>query len=77
MAGRIALPAAGDDPRAKELVLRLMDELGFDGVDASGIEESWRQQPGTPVYGTNLDAPGVRQALRQASRERKAEFRAA
>ncbi len=33
-AGRIALPVAGDDPRAKEVVIRLVEELGFDGLDA-------------------------------------------
>jgi len=58
-------------------VVRLLDELGFDGVDAGGLDESWRQQPGTPVYGADLDANGVRVALTQASRDRPAEFRAA
>ena len=74
--GRIALPVAGDDPAAKTIVLRLIDELGFDGVDAGGLDESWRQQPGTPVYGTNHDAVGVRRALTEASPERKMEWRA-
>lgn len=73
---RIALPVAGDDERAKSVVIRLLDELGFDGVDAGGLDESWRQQPGTPVYGTDLDAAGVRLALAGARRERPAEFRA-
>jgi predicted dinucleotide-binding enzyme len=75
-AGRIALPVAGDDNAAKAAVLRLMDELGFDGVDAGGIDESWRQQPGTPVYCTDLDAAGVRRALSQASRDRKPKWSA-
>jgi 8-hydroxy-5-deazaflavin:NADPH oxidoreductase len=74
--GRIALPVAGDDPAFKEVVLRLVDELGFDGVDAGGLNESWRQQPDTPVYGTNHDAEGVRLGLSQASPERKPEWRA-
>ncbi len=74
--GRIALPVAGDDAKAKSVVLRLVDELGFDGVDAGGLDESWRQQPGTPVYGTDLDADGVRRALSEASRERGPEWRA-
>jgi 8-hydroxy-5-deazaflavin:NADPH oxidoreductase len=38
--GRIALPVAGDAPAFKEVVLRLVDELGFDGVDAGGLDES-------------------------------------
>jgi predicted dinucleotide-binding enzyme len=75
-AGRIALPVAGDDPAAKNVVLELVDALGFDGVDAGGLDESWRQQPGTPVYGTDLDATGVRGALSEARPERPAEFRA-
>jgi hypothetical protein len=74
--GRIALPVAGDEPEAKAVVMRLVDELGFDPVDAGDIDSSWRQQPGTPVYVTNLDAAGVREALGQASPERLPAFRA-
>lgn len=74
--GRIALPVSGDDPRAKSVVMKLIDELGFDPVDAGGLDESWRQQPGTPVYGTDFDAEGVRRALANASKERKPEWRA-
>jgi 8-hydroxy-5-deazaflavin:NADPH oxidoreductase len=73
---RIALPVAGDDRRAKEVVIRLLDELGFDGVDAGSLDESWRQQPGTPVYGADLDAAGARRALSQARQERPAALRA-
>ena len=74
--GRIALPVAGDEPAAKAVVMRLVDELGFDPVDAGGIDDSWRQQPGTPVYGADLDAAGVASALGQASPERRPDFRA-
>lgn len=74
--GRIALPVAGDEPQHKALVMRLIDDLGFDPVDVGGLEESWRQQPGTPVYGGDLDAAGVRRALAAASPERSAEWRA-
>jgi predicted dinucleotide-binding enzyme len=73
--GRIALPVAGDDPAAKAKVMDLVDELGFDPVDAGGIDESWRQQPGTPVYGADLDAQGVRAALAAASPERSPDWR--
>jgi hypothetical protein len=73
---RIALPVAGDDPRAKDVVLRLVEELGFDGVDGGTLDESWRQQPGTPVYCTDLDAAGVLRALGDAKPERPKAFRA-
>jgi predicted dinucleotide-binding enzyme len=74
--GRIALPVAGDDGAAKAVVMQLVDELGFDGVDAGSLDESWRQQPGTPVYAKDFDAAGVRRALSEASSERKPEWRA-
>lgn len=74
--GRIALPVAGDDAAAKAVVLRLVDELGFDGIDAGGLDESWRQQPATPVYGKDFDAAGVRRALAEASKDRRPEWRA-
>ena len=74
--GRIALPVAGDDEAAKAVVIRLLDELGFDGVDAGGLDESWRQQPGTPVYATDFDVAGVKRALSEATKERKPEWRA-
>jgi len=63
---RIALPVAGDAPKAKAVVMRLIDELGFDAVDAGTLDESWRQQPGTPVYATDLNEEGVRRALAEA-----------
>jgi hypothetical protein len=75
-AGRIALPVAGDDPAAKAIVLKLIDELGFDGVDAGGLDESWRQQPGTPVYTEDFNAEGVSRALSEAKKERTQEWRA-
>ena len=73
---RIALPVAGDDEEAKAVVFDLIDELGFDPVDAGGLDESWRQQPGTPVYTADLDADGVREALAEASPERPEDFTA-
>ncbi len=74
--GRIALPVAGDDPKAKQVVMQLIDQLGFDPVDAGGLDDSWRQQPATPVYATDFDANGVRRALAEATPERKPEWRA-
>ena len=54
--GRISLPVAGDDAAAKQKVMRLVEELGFDPVDDGSLHESWRQQPGTPSYGADLSA---------------------
>jgi len=73
---RLALPVAGDDLAAKKVVMRLVDELGFDPVDSGGLDESWRQQPATPVYGADLNADGVRRALAQASSKRGPQFQA-
>lgn len=74
--GRIALPVAGDDDAAKAVVMHLIDELGFDAVDAGSLDQSWRQQPSTPVYTTDLDADGVQRALSEASPERAPQWRA-
>lgn len=74
--GRMALPVAGDDEAAKRRVRELIDELGFDTVDAGGIDDSWRQQPGTPVYGLRAGAEEVAEALVEASPERPRDFRA-
>jgi len=70
-AGRIALPVAGDDPAAKDVVFKLVDAIGFDPVDGGSIAESWRQEPGTPVYCTDYDADGVRRGLKAADKQRK------
>lgn len=75
-AGRRALPVAGDDAAAKAVVMRLIDELGFDPVDAGGTDDSWRFQPGTPAYGPDVDADRLRELLAAASPERTAEFTA-
>jgi predicted dinucleotide-binding enzyme len=73
---RLALPVAGDDARAKDIVLQLVNQLGFDGVDAGGLDDSWRQQPGTPVYAKDSDAASVQRGLAEATRERTLQWRA-
>jgi predicted dinucleotide-binding enzyme len=74
-AGRTVIPAAGDDPAAKSAVLELADQLGFDGLDAGPLAESWRQQPGTPIYTTDLTLDAARQALTAATPEQTANWR--
>jgi len=74
--GRIALSVAGDPSDARSGVLRLVDDLGFDPVDGGGLDDSWRQQPGTPAYCRDLEAAALRRALAEADRSRIAEYRA-
>jgi 8-hydroxy-5-deazaflavin:NADPH oxidoreductase len=74
--GRIALSVFGDSPDAKSAVLLLVDDLGFNPVDGGDLDESWRQQPGTPAYCHDLDAAALRRALADADRSRIAEYRA-
>jgi len=63
---RRALPIAGDDAGAKRVVTALIEEFGFDVVDAGGLAEGRRFEPGTPAYGAVLDAAGLRAALARA-----------
>jgi predicted dinucleotide-binding enzyme len=51
-ADRSFLPIAGDDEGAKAAVTAFCDEIGYGTVGAGSLAESWRQEPGTPVYGT-------------------------
>ena len=74
--GRIALSVVGDSLDAKAAVLRLVDDLGFDPVDGGDLDNSWRQQPGTPPYCQDLEAAALRRALAEADRSRIAEYRA-
>ena len=74
--GRIALPVAGADGPAKQAVFALVDELGFDPVDGGTLDQSWRQQPGTPVYGKDYDTEQALIALAEATPERPVEMRA-
>lgn len=74
--GHICLSVAGDDPRSKELVLGLINAIGYDGIDAGTLADSWRQQPGTPAYCWDLDVDGLKDALAQADARQIARYRA-
>src|SRR6185369_7965041 len=63
---RLAVAIAGDDARAKAIVSVLVNEIGFDPVDAGALAESWRQQPSTPVYCCDWNADETREALAAA-----------
>lgn len=65
---RRALPVAADNATAKAQVIHLLDELGFDAVDAGGIDESWRFERARPAYCVPLDQAGLKAALAAAER---------
>jgi predicted dinucleotide-binding enzyme len=66
--GRIALSVAGDHPIARKIVMSLVEDTGFDALDAGSLAESWRQQPITSAYCTELGADQLRAALASADR---------
>jgi predicted dinucleotide-binding enzyme len=51
---RIAIPVSGDDPTAKEIVSKLIQDLGFDAFDVGDISQSWKHQTGSPMYCRDL-----------------------
>lgn len=61
--GRRALPIAGDDAEAKATVATLIDEFGFDVVDAGPLLEGRRFDRDKPAYGPNLDVQALTEAL--------------
>jgi len=65
---RRALVIAGNDPSAKATVTRLLDEFGFDTVDAGPLKEGWRIQRDTPGYGPRRSAEELRKDLAAAKR---------
>lgn len=71
---RRALVIAGDDRDAKATVTRLLDQFGFDAVDAGPLSEGWRIQRDTPGYGPRRTAEELRKDL--AAAKRYAEMRA-
>lgn len=67
-AQRRALPVAGDDLAAKARVIKLLDEIGFDAVDAGSLDESWRFERAKPAYCIPFDKNGLKVALAAADR---------
>jgi predicted dinucleotide-binding enzyme len=63
---RLAIPVAGDDAQGKQIVMGLVNEIGFDAVDGGPLEESWRQQPSTPAYCCDYGAEKTQEGIRAA-----------
>ena len=68
-ASRFALPVAGDDKRSKDIVSVLIEDSGFDALDYGSLQDSWKQQPGSPVYCTDLTLPQLKKSLAKARKE--------
>ena len=68
-ASRLALPIAGDDKQSKEVVSILIEDSGFDSFDYGSIQDSWRQQPGSPVYCTDLTLSQLKRSIVKARKE--------
>lgn len=62
-ASRVGLAVAGAESEDKKIVFELVDLLGFDPVDGGTLDQSWRQQPGTPTYCRDLNAVELRDGL--------------
>ncbi|NKX56683.1 NADPH-dependent F420 reductase [Arthrobacter mobilis] len=71
---RIALPVAGPAGSNKRRVMSLVDELGFDPVDGGELNDSWRQQPGTPAYCADLTAAELSKQIARATVRDSAQY---
>ncbi|MFG1610659.1 NADPH-dependent F420 reductase [Actinoplanes sp. NPDC049265] len=54
---RLTVPIAGNDREAKQQVISLINKLGFDILDTGDLRDSWRIEPGTPIYVTAYIPP--------------------
>lgn len=61
--GRIALTVSSDNEEWKKIAFQIIDETGFDSYDAGSIADSWRQQPGSPPYCTDLTVDEMAEAI--------------
>ena len=68
--GRIAIPVAADRDHDREITMSLVNDTGLDAFDAGCLADSWRQQPGAPVYCTDLSHAEIGAALAAAERSR-------
>jgi predicted dinucleotide-binding enzyme len=61
--GRVAVGAAGEDRAAVAVVLRLVDRLGFDPVDAGALERGVALQPDGSPFAVTYTADELRELL--------------
>jgi predicted dinucleotide-binding enzyme len=67
---RIAIPFAADREADVEITRGLIQDTGFDAYYTGSLADSWRQQPGAPIYCTDLTAAEIAMHVDKAERER-------
>jgi 8-hydroxy-5-deazaflavin:NADPH oxidoreductase len=66
---RHAIYIAGDDQEAKEIVARLISDIGFAPVDTGGLREGGRmQEPDSPIYNETYTAQEAHKMLAALTR---------
>ncbi|UOK42147.1 MULTISPECIES: NADPH-dependent F420 reductase [Flavobacterium] len=71
----IAMAISGNDENAKKIVSGLVKDAGFDFVDAGLLSQSWKHQPGTPAYCTELNSSDLKEALENADKKTAPQIR--
>ena len=66
---RVALPISGDNRKSKKIVAGLINDSGFDSFDQGTLVDSWRQEPGSPAYCTDLTLGQLMRSISKAKKE--------
>lgn len=66
---RVALPVSGNNGEAKQIAMSLVNDSGFDSLDIGDLSNSWKQQPGSPVYCTDLTLSQLKHNLGKGDRK--------
>jgi predicted dinucleotide-binding enzyme len=67
---RIAIPIATDREVDKSIAIQLIQDTGFGAYYTGSIADSWRQQPGAPIYCTDLTIDEMTSLVNTAEKER-------
>src|SRR5690606_19065545 len=54
----------------REVTMKLVNDTGLDAFYSGSLSDSWRQQPGAPVYCTDLTLKEIEAFIDTAERER-------
>ncbi|OJV83108.1 MAG: hypothetical protein BGO34_22605 [Bacteroidia bacterium 44-10] len=72
---RVALPVSGDREKDKEVVSDLLNQLGFDSFDVGELKNSWKYEPGTPIYCMDFNLETLKRKLNELGMVRTPEIR--